>query len=58
VDWKEQTDQALQISADDIDKLHQALMQAQDNVQSHYYWSKRQYCKEMEDNFKSICVIN
>jgi hypothetical protein len=39
VDWKEQTDQALQISADDIDKLHQALMQAQANGQSHYCWS-------------------
>ncbi len=41
-----------------IKDTSQALMQAQDNVQSHYYWSKRQYCKEMEDNFKSFLNLN
>ena len=53
IDWKEQTEQALQISCDDIDKLHYALMQTQDIVQSNYYWAQRQYSKEMEDTFKA-----
>jgi hypothetical protein len=58
IDWKEQTEQALQISCDDIDKLHYALMQTQDKVQSNYYWAKRQYLKEMEDTFKAAKHFN
>ena len=57
VDWKEQTEQAVLISSDDINKLHYALMQTQDVVQSNYYWAKRQYSKEMEDTFKASTLV-